>query len=54
MAVGAPVLDKHGAVQFCISVAGPVYRMEPQEKFIVREVVRAAGRFAGYFNVTGD
>lgn len=51
MAVGAPVFDRRKSVDFCISVAGPLQRMEPREEFIIREVMKAAERLSSLLAV---
>ena len=51
MAVGAPVFDRQKSVDFCISVAGPLQRMEPREEFIIREVMKAAERLSSLLAV---
>ena len=51
MAVGAPVFDRRGVATLCISVAGPIHRMESREESIVREVVSAANRLGSLLAV---
>lgn len=51
MAVGAPVFERTGVVNFCISVAGPLQRMEPREDFIIKEVVEAAKKLSNILAV---
>ena len=51
MAVGAPVLDRRRVATLCVSVAGPIHRMEVREEAIIKEVVGAANKLGSLLAV---
>jgi len=48
-AVAAPIKDANDEVHYCLSIGGPTVRMQPNEKDIVRQVVRAAADISRQF-----
>lgn len=51
MAVGAPVFDRRREVSLCVSVAGPINRMQARETLIITEVVKAANKLTSILAV---
>lgn len=45
-AVSAPVLEFDDRVRYCISVAGPVVRLQPKEKMLIPLVLKAAAQIS--------